>query len=145
MTRQRQYFGKYRGKVRSAADPMRLGRVQVEVAAVPAVRSGAWALPCFPVSGMFLVPEVGSNVWVEFENGDPATPIWTGIFYDQAAKVPQLARSVPPGASLFVIQTAGGAGIAVRDGQVHVLNGQGALIALTGPQVDINLGALTIV
>jgi uncharacterized protein involved in type VI secretion and phage assembly len=32
--------------------------------------------------GIFVIPPVGANVWVEFERGDPDYPIWSGGFWD---------------------------------------------------------------
>ena len=44
-----------------------------------------WALPCAPYSGdgmgAYAVPPVGAGVWIEFEAGDPARPIWTGCWW----------------------------------------------------------------
>jgi len=59
-------------------------------ATVPAVydcEESGWALPCSPYGGkgvgFFFIPSVGSNVWMEFENGDPDYPIWVGCFWDE--------------------------------------------------------------
>jgi hypothetical protein len=80
-----QFFGKYRGTVQSNIDPMMLGRVQVSVPAVLGGGTLSWAMPCSPFAGssvgLFLVPPVGANVWVEFEAGDPDYPIWAGCFW----------------------------------------------------------------
>jgi hypothetical protein len=79
------YYGKYRGKVEANVDPMMLGRVQVSVPAVLGEGRSSWALPCAPLAGngvgLFLVPPVGANVWVEFEAGDPDYPICCGGFW----------------------------------------------------------------
>ncbi len=82
-----QFFGKYRGKVLENVDPMDLGRILVDVPAVPSAKlSLAW--PCFPYSGeqvgLYFIPPLGANVWVEFEGGDPNHPIWTGCFWAEA-------------------------------------------------------------
>lgn len=80
-----EYFGKYRGKVVNNVDPQKCGRVQVLCPHVlgPAI---GWAMPCLPFAGMlegfFMMPTIGSNVWVEFEQGDPNRPIWAGGFWD---------------------------------------------------------------
>ncbi len=34
--------------------------------------------------GLFAVPPVGANVWVEFEGGDPDYPILAGCFWGRA-------------------------------------------------------------
>lgn len=80
-----QFFGKYRGKVVNNLDPLELGRVQVSCPAVLGDGRLSWALPSLPYAGpnigLFLVPPVGANVWVEFEGGDPDSPILGGCFW----------------------------------------------------------------
>jgi hypothetical protein len=164
-------FGKYRGTVINNIDPMQIGRIQVMVPDVAGFVPSTWAMPCVPVAGinngMFAVPMVGSGVWVEFERGDPDYPIWVGCYWGSAAEVPVLSRLVPPGVpgiSLqtplknglvvsdvpgptggILIQTPTGAMISVSDVGIVISNGKGAIINMTGPTVDINLGALTVV
>jgi hypothetical protein len=79
------FHGKYRGSVEGNIDPMQLGRVQVSVPAVLGDGRLSWAMPCVPYAGdgvgLFAVPPVGANVWVEFEGGDPASPILAGCFW----------------------------------------------------------------
>jgi uncharacterized protein involved in type VI secretion and phage assembly len=78
------HFGKYRGCVTDNDDQSKRGRLKVRV---PAVLGAAetWAMPCVPYAGkevgFFMLPEAGTGVWVEFEGGDPARPIWTGFFW----------------------------------------------------------------
>lgn len=78
------YFGKYRGKVVNNIDPLMLGRLIVLVPAVSELPL-SWAMPCAPYAGpnvgFFALPPIAANVWVEFEQGDPAYPIWTGCFW----------------------------------------------------------------
>lgn len=84
-----QHFGKYRGKVIENKDPLNLGRIQ---AVVPAVSENAlnWALPSVPYAGpkvgLFTIPPLGANVWIEFEAGDPNYPIWSGCFWGSQEK-----------------------------------------------------------
>lgn len=65
-------------------DPLMLGRI---IASVPSISELplTWAIPCVPYAGkgvgFFAVPEIGANVWIEFEDGDPGKPIWTGCFW----------------------------------------------------------------
>ncbi len=165
------YYGKYRGTVLNNIDPMQIGRIQVIVPDVSGVAPTSWAMPCVPVAGinmgMFALPPIGSGVWVEFEHGDPDYPIWTGCFWGLAAEVPVMARTVPPavpGITLqttlkngivisdvpgptggVLIQTTTGAMISVSDVGIVISNGKGAIINMTGPTVDLNLGALTVV
>ncbi len=80
-------YGKYRGVVTDDADPLGIGRVRVAVPDVLPQR-GVWALPCAPPAVPPSVPPVGSNVWVEFEQGDPDYPIWAGCFWTSAEQLP---------------------------------------------------------
>ncbi len=83
----KEFWGKYRGKVTSSKDPLHLGRVQIEVPAVLGEGRNSWAMPCTPYAGKdigwFNVPPVGTNIWVEFEGGDPDYPIWSGCFWNE--------------------------------------------------------------
>jgi hypothetical protein len=94
-----QFFGKYRGKVAATKDPLHLGRVQVQVPAIFGEESTSWALPCTPYAGkdigFFTIPPVGSNIWVEFEGGDPDYPIWSGCFWGDD-ELPMVAKVEEP-------------------------------------------------
>lgn len=80
------FYGKYRGKVEQNLDPQQQGRVQVSCPAVLGDSTLAWALPCAPYAGngvgFHMIPPTGANVWVEFEGGDPDSPIYSGGFWD---------------------------------------------------------------
>ena len=79
-----QFYGKYRGTVVSNVDPQNMGRLSVTVPDVSNIQTSTWAMPSAALagsqSGFFAVPPVGSNVWVEFEQGDSDYPIWSGCF-----------------------------------------------------------------
>ncbi len=163
------YYGKYRGTVLGNMDPEQIGRIQVEVADVGEALSSGWAMPCVPIaglqSGIFVVPPIGAQVWVEFEAGDPDRPIWTGGFWANAAEIPASASAspmtlvlqttdqvalilsdAPPTAASggLIMKSPGGATIVVNDAGVFISNGKGATITLIGPTVDINAGGLTV-
>lgn len=94
-------YGKYRGWVVDNADPEKLGRLRVSVPAVLGEDTSGWALPCFPFGGgaghgWFAVPEIGAQVWVEFEEGDLNHMIWVGTFWRDPAQVPAQAQLQPP-------------------------------------------------
>lgn len=90
------FFGKYRGKVQENKDPMQLGRLKVSVPSIFGDERDIWAMPCSPFAGknvgFFVLPPVNSNIWVEFEAGDPDYPIWTGCFWG-AGEVPAVPAS----------------------------------------------------
>jgi uncharacterized protein involved in type VI secretion and phage assembly len=167
----RALYGKYRATVINNVDPMQIGRIQAMVPDVSGFIPSTWAMPCVPVAGIntgvFTVPMIGSGVWIEFERGDPDYPIWVGGYWGTAAEVPLLAHMVPPaipGITIqtplknglvisdvpgptggILMQTTTGAMISVSDIGIIISNGKGAIINMTGPTVDVNLGALTIV
>ena len=66
-------------------DPEQIGRIMAQVPDVLGETPSSWAMPCVPAAGIqagvFVVPPIGSQVWVEFEQGDPDYPIWTGGFW----------------------------------------------------------------
>jgi hypothetical protein len=72
--------GLYRGAVSEANDPDGRGCVKVIVPLLSA--DAQWAMPCVPYdSGRTAidVPPVGTQVWIAFERGDPALPVWMGV------------------------------------------------------------------
>lgn len=141
MPNAQKYYGKYRGNVVNIVDPLKLGRVQVAVPAIIGNAQANWALPCLPAAGhqagLYYLPTVGANVWVEFEGGDPNHPIWTGGFWDKPADVPAVGAGI-------VLKSASGATITVSDSGITIENGKGASIVMAGPTVTINNGALAV-
>ena len=89
-------YGKYRGTIVNNQDPEARGRIQ---ALVPSIsdRPLGWALPNAPFAGpkvgFLAVPPLGANVWIEFEEGNPASPIWTGGFWE-AGEAPAYSNAV---------------------------------------------------
>jgi uncharacterized protein involved in type VI secretion and phage assembly len=161
-------FGKYRGKVVDNVDPEGLARIRVLVPDLPQTASTVWAMPCAPIAGNHMgiraTPPVGASVWVDFERGEPKSPIWSGGFWDAGTTVPgagddpaiatirlqttlQNAITISdlpgPGGGIM-LKSASGANIIVNDTGITIQNGRGASIVLTGPTVTINEGALTI-
>jgi uncharacterized protein involved in type VI secretion and phage assembly len=74
------YFGKYSGIVSDNADAHKLGELKVEVPAVFGDAEAVVARAALPY-GVFFMPDVGVNVWIEFEGGDTGLPLWTGVQY----------------------------------------------------------------
>jgi hypothetical protein len=171
MNEPKKYYGKYRGTVLQNVDPMQMGRIQVIVPDVSAVLPTSWAMPCVPIAGKqmgsYFVPQIGSGVWVEFEQGDPDYPIWTGCFWGSSAELPVLALAgnpispsivlgtglmntvavsdVPGPTGGILLKSTTGAFIMVNDTGIYIQNGKGASVTMVGPTVTINEGALVIV
>jgi len=167
----KKHYGKYRGMVINNVDPLQIGRLQVQVPDVGGLIPSTWAMPCFPVAGKqmgaYMIPQVGAGVWVEFEQGHPDYPIWSGCWFGSAAEVPNLALAGNPTSPSIVLQTGlqnaivisdlpgptggimlrstTGATLIVNDTGIYLKNGKGASLTMIGPRVDINNGALTII
>lgn len=165
------FFGKYRGTVIDNVDPLQTGRLLVQVPDVSNILPSTWAMPCLPFagiqSGFYAVPAIASQVWIEFEQGNPDYPIWVGCFWGSAADVPALALAGVPGLQQIVVQTtsqntllisdvpgptggillksSAGALISVSDVGITISNGQGATITMNGPAVTVNEGALEVI
>jgi type VI secretion system (T6SS) baseplate-like injector VgrG len=166
------YYGKFRGTVFNNVDPEQRGRIQAIVPDVLGLVPCSWALPCLPVagkgSGAYFVPEIGAKVWIEFEQGDPDYPIWTGGFWGLVAELPEMGIASAPPTPNIVFQTTGrnsitvfgtpGGGVTICAGPlasptsprimitqagIVITNGQ-ASIAMAGPTVTINNGALVV-
>lgn len=80
------YWGKYRGVVTDTADPDNRGRIKVLVPSIFGDSKSQWAEPAFPYGGgkgfgWVAVPPVDAAVFVEFIEGDPSAPVWTGAMW----------------------------------------------------------------
>jgi hypothetical protein len=173
----KRFYGKYRGLVVENIDPMQIGRILAQVPDVLGEIPSSWCMPCVPAAGIqagcFIVPPLGSQVWIEFEQGNPNYPIWTGGFWGLVAEVPLMATvppTIPPGQNI-VIQTTGqqsiilsdtvpapfvggvtlkgvnplGPMIVVNDTGIYMTCGPGlATIMMTGTSIIMNEGALAI-
>ena len=86
------FFGKYRGVVTNNKDPQQMGRIIAQVPAVFGSGQTVFALPCVPVgvskAASSSLPKVGASVWIEFEQGDPDFPIWSGCFFANSGETP---------------------------------------------------------
>ena len=171
---EKKYFGKYRGTVLQNVDPMFKGRIMCLVPDVLGPTPSNWCEACTPLAGptgppmgVYMVPPIGAGVWVEFEQGEPERPIWSGCRFG-TGDIPPLALAGNPADPNIVIQsllqhtfmisdlppspvTGGiilksttGAMIVVNDSGIYINNGKGAVISMIGPTIDFNIGALTV-
>lgn len=152
----KRFFGKYRGTVVDNEDPLVQGRLIVNVPDVLGLLPSTWATPCLPFAGIlmgqFVRPEIGAGVWVEFEQGDPQMPIWTGCYWgDPPQSVPFAAQASTeePGVPVVTIETPSG-GLSISDvalgplGAVCLRSGV-AVVSLTDDEITITAPTINIV
>ncbi len=144
------YFGKFRAVVKVTDDPEKLGRIKVKCPDIYGKSMSPWAWPCLPYggvndNGMFFIPEKESGVWIEFEQGCPTNPIWTGFWWTK----PNGTNEVPTEATdkykdVKIIKTKAGHTIEFcdKDGTeyVKITNGVNGSYAVLGEIVEIYEG-----
>lgn len=151
------FFGKYRGTVIDV-DAATMSVKALVPAVLGTVPSG-WCQPCVPYAGpsvgVFMLPDVGSGVWIEFEGGDVCRPIWVGCYW-RAGEIPSgtsaAVKSVVTTAGSLSFDTgAGSVTLAGTQSQNAVLDSQGITLSAGSGKivvgtsgVDINSGALTV-
>jgi phage baseplate assembly protein gpV len=138
------FFGKFRGKVTDNSDPLDLGRVKATVPALLDTEETGWALPAFPYGGIseqgfFFVPDVGANVWIEFEAGNLSYPIWTGVFFS-SGDVPESAKPEQK-----VIKTKSGHKVILDDdaGTLEITDSNSNTIRMDSSLISIKAGDAT--
>ena len=164
--REQRFYGKYRGIVTDNQDPFKIGRVKAHVLDVLGDNASGWALPCMPFAGdntgFYAIPDVGARVWIEFEQGDPDYPIWSGCWWGSEEELPSEASDAPydrvviktsqqqvlilddSEGGQITLQTSSGQTIVMSSESIKIDNGQGATIELSGPSVSVNDDALEV-
>ncbi len=162
MNEGKKFFGKYRGTVANNVDPEQRGRVQAKVPDVLGDNTSSWALPAVPYAGknvgLFLIPPTDALVWIEFEQGDPDYPIWSGCFWAEgdAPATPGLAQTKvlktdiatitindQQGAGSISIETTNNLKIVMDTQGIELSNGS-QKVTLSSASVSINNGALEV-
>lgn len=155
------FYGKYRGIVQDVDDSEKLGRLRALVPEVYGDQVSPWALPCVPLAGashgLVCLPEANDGVWIEFEAGDPARPIWTGGWWgsddlaDDLGK--PLARTLVTSAghkltldddgNKITLEHSGGAKVELTDSALTLECSSGKVV-LDSSGINVNDGALTV-
>lgn len=80
-----QHFGKYRAIVTETNDPQQQGRIKVKCPKILGEFESDWCLPSVPIAGpncgWITLPQPNDMVWLEFEEGDPEKPIYSGFLW----------------------------------------------------------------
>jgi Type VI secretion system/phage-baseplate injector OB domain len=137
------FFGKYRGVVLEALTGDDLGKLKVAVPDVLDDKPGiAW--PCVPFAGrshgFVSVPEANDGVWIEFERGNPAHPIWVGCWWT----VGEMPRQADVKVRAWV--TTAGLAIVMDDDrqQISLQHPDGPSITLSSEGITLSTNAATI-
>lgn len=138
-------FGKYRGLVESVGTGSELGLITARVPEVLGEQVSGWARPAVPFAGaqhgFVALPEPGDGVWIEFEAGDIAKPIWSGCWWGDG-EIP-----APAAERTRVFATSNGHRLVLdEDGdEVRLEHGAGPSITLTASDITLAVGAKNIV
>ena len=113
------YYGKYRATVSQNKDTENMARITMKIPELLGdEKETGWALPCLPYGGgeedgFLFIPEVGSNVWAEFEGGNLSYPIWTGVWWSKD-KIPSESNDMEDN-PLKILKTKAGHQIKFSD------------------------------
>ncbi|MDT7041462.1 phage baseplate assembly protein V [Candidatus Nitronereus thalassa] len=172
----------YPALVNDVKDPDQLGRVQVELPWAPAAEvSGStlpgvgkapplqvWARLACPMAGAgrgtWWIPDVGDEVLVAFEGGNPGAPYVVGALWNGQDQPPEsmdgegnndlktlktrsgvrLRINDKEGQESMELRTPAGQRIEIKDGsggQVHIMDTNGNVIKLTSSGIEISSSA----
>jgi hypothetical protein len=123
-THSEEFNGNYRGQVVNNLDPLQAGRVQVQVLPMFVGITDStllpWSIPAMPLSsgagsgyGSFSVPNIGSWVWVFFEQGSIYQPVYFAEAVDPTRGVPSFSSADYPNSRGF--KTSSGISVVVDD------------------------------
>ena len=113
----RRFYSSYYAIVVSADDPNQQGRVKIRVPSITGQQElPTWVMPkaAFAAedAGFFRVPKQGEGVYVEFLQGDPRFPIYSGGWWakptDGETEIPEEASSTNYG-NVTILKTEEGA------------------------------------
>lgn len=141
------HFGKYRGLVSDIADEQHMLRIRAIVPAVFGDRQESpWAMPALPFAGpghgLVVLPEIGDGVWIEFEGGDMARPIWSGCWWgaDQLP-APAGTAAAPSERSRLLATTSGHQILVDEDADViKIVHPGGAQITMSSDEITLGFG-----
>jgi hypothetical protein len=136
-------YGVMTGRVINVLDPLMLGRVQVQLPAIDSLDLSPWArvavLMAGPLHGTYMIPNIGDEVLVAFEQGDVNAPYVIGSLWSAMAPPPlpsplpqirmikTLAQNqimiteVPPSITIQVLTT--GQTILISPAGIQILSG----------------------
>ncbi len=143
------YYGKYRGTVVDNIDPKKLGRLKAKVPDLLKDKETGWAFPCLPYGGsadrgLFVIPEMDSNVWIEFESGNLSYPIWSGTWWGEPSDKNETPSEAQTAAEpeVKVLKTKAGHRIELHDAEgqekIIITNKDGSIIKMNSSGTEIS-------
>jgi hypothetical protein len=138
-------FGKYRGVVETVLSGDDLGLITARVPEILGEEVSGPARPCVPFAGaghgFVALPEIGDGVWIEFEAGDIAKPIWSGGWWADG-EIPD-----PAAEKVRVFATAGGLKLILDEDaeEIRLEHGDGPKIVITDSDITLSVGSKKIV
>jgi hypothetical protein len=138
------FYGKYRGIVKTVMDGNDLGKLIVTVPEVYDDKDSPPAWPCVPFAGpqhgFVALPEEGDGVWIEFEAGNPSSPIWTGFWWGDG-NIPD-----PAATNVRVWVTKGNLKIVLDDdsSELRLEHPGGAAISMTDDGIELSFNSTTV-
>lgn len=143
------FYGPYRAKVENNDDPEFRGRIQISCPRARIVKgSTTWLLPMMQSAGSFQgefwPPEVGSMVWIFFDNGEVSQPMsYLGGWYPKNNVHPTLKPSIG-GPKRRGWTTPGGHKITLddtKDGEnIRIEHSSGKIVNVSKDRVSVGRG-----
>lgn len=144
-TMQSKFYGVAIGKVINVADPMALGRVQVQLPFLDSLDLSPWARVAVPMAGImngtYFIPDIGDEVLVAFEHGDTNAPYVIGCLWNATAPPPQPS----PLPQIREIRTLAGNQIVFTEAPPSVTIQSGPTAPIPAPAVPTPAGPATII
>ncbi|MBE2222492.1 MAG: hypothetical protein IAF02_13175 [Anaerolineae bacterium] len=140
---QQKFDGVMVGRVINNLDPMALGRVQVQLPSIDSLDLSPWArvavLMAGPTYGTYFIPDIGTEVLVAFEHGDPSAPYVIGGLWN-AMSPPPLPSPIP---QIRLIRTPLGNQIMFTEAPptITIMTPQGQTILMSPAGIQITTGA----
>lgn len=155
----KKYYGVVTGRVINQLDPLALGRIQVQLPFIDSLDLSPWARVATnlagPLCGFYFLPNLGDEVLVAFENGDPKVPYIVGSLWSaftppplpsplpQISMIKTLAQNtimftdIPP---TITIMTPAGQTILMTEAGVQIIGDPTDVVNITPAGIQILAG-----
>lgn len=130
------FYGKYSGTVVDVDDPEKLGRLKARVPDLMRDEVLDWARPCVPYAGpdagQYMIPPVGSGVWIEFEFGKLNRPVWSGCYWRKNQGTPETHDGAADDQQVKILKSETGLQVVLNDSDqsLTLSDGDGSNLAV---------------